>query len=111
MTGKGRTGPRERQTMSGMLGERRDATPAPLSNGPDLVPPSAKAESVIVEEPPLDPLSVDPQSLVQLSLWKRVFEAAEREFERDETPARLQDLPPTPDRRSPRDRDRDDDER
>jgi hypothetical protein len=104
MTGKGRTGPRERQTMSGILGDRRDAPAVPVSSAPDSSQPSAApAESVIV-----DPLSVYPQSLVQMSLWRRVFAAAEREFERDDTPARLHDRSPQPDQRPPRDRDRKD---
>lgn len=103
MTGKGRTGPRERQTMSGMLGERRETSAGAVSGGPDLPAPAVPTQSVIV-----DPSSVDPQSLVHLSLWKRVFEAAEREFERDETPARLHDLPPQSNQRTPRDRARKD---
>lgn len=89
--------------MSGTLSDRRETFGAPVSDRPDLSVPREPAESVIV-----DPLSVDPQSLLQLSLWKRVLEAAEREFERDDTPARLQDLPPQPDQRVPRDRDRKD---
>jgi hypothetical protein len=106
MTGKGRTGPRERQTMSGMLRDRHDATVASRSSGPDVSPSpvTTTAASVIV-----DPLSVDPQSLVQMSLWKRVFDAANRDFERDDTPTRLQDQQPQPNQRNRRDRDRDDD--
>lgn len=90
--------------MSGTLSERRDVATAPVSGGPDATssPTPAPTESVIV-----DPLSVDPQSLVHLSLWKRAFEAAEREFERDDTPARLQDTLPPPGQANARDRKRD----
>ena len=106
MAGKGRMGPRERQTMSGMLGDRGDVAGAPVSSRPDLSPrpAPAPAESVIVD-PQVGPLSVDPQALVQLSLWKRVYEAAEREFERDDTPAVAQDHQRPPNQRHPRDRD------
>ena len=90
--------------MSGMLSDRGDAAAAGMSSGPDLPPsPASTPESVIV-----DPLSVDPQSLIQLSLWKRVFEAAEREFERDDTPRGLQDQSSQLNPGNRRDRDRDD---
>lgn len=78
MTGKGRTGPRERQTMSGILSDRREpggaAGPTPAAAGRAPAPTvEDETETIIIEQ----------QALAQLSLWKRMLEAAEREFERD----------------------------
>ena len=75
MTGKGRNGPRERQTMSGILGEARDVErPAP-SVGPAPVPAPVTAAlpaSVIIDH---------------LSLWERLMSVADREFEKDDPPS------------------------
>ena len=76
MTGKGRTGPRERQTMSGIIGEGRDASAA-ATGAAEETPPAGEAPSAATGP---RPVVVDP-----LSLWKRMLAAAERDFERDDS--------------------------
>lgn len=77
MTGKGRIGPRERQTMSGILGgrgERREDLASEAPADPEaFTRPTPPALSVIVDE--------------HLTWWQRMVSAAERAFEKDDTPA------------------------
>lgn len=78
MTGKGRVGPRERQTMSGILARREqrdDGAPSEASSDPNaFTRPTPPALSVIVDGE-------------HLTLWQRMVSAAERAFEKDDTPA------------------------
>jgi hypothetical protein len=76
MTGNGRNGPRARQTMSGILGERRDVGGPPVSAEADTVaapPENAPPASVIIDQ--------------HLSLWARMLNAAERAFDEDTPPS------------------------